>query len=138
MTEQTPETSEWVPLAAASRRLGIPIDTLRRKVKRGDLTARQVPTRQGHRWEVWLVDDQSPAEDPATAASQEPAERDALILELTRRNEQLAGQVGFLQAQLQGAQERIALLEAPVQTISTELEEKAPESAPPRRWWRFW
>lgn len=49
---------------------------------------------------------------------------------LASRNEQLAGQVGFLQAKLQDAEQKIALLQAP---------KDEPEPAGERRpWWGRW
>jgi len=56
-----------------------------------------------------------------------------MVSELTRRNEQLAGQVGFLQAKMQDQERQIALLMAP-------KDEPAPESPaqpePKVSWWR--
>ena len=138
-----PPIGEWVGLAEATQRLGIPLDTLRRKAKRGDVTARQVPTPQGHRWEVWLADDQV----PPTPASSRPASQDlgALVAvldrvtsenrELAGQNVQLAGRVGWLEAELKGARERLALVEH-----STQVE--TCDNASPRppwwaRWWRW-
>jgi hypothetical protein len=45
---------EWVRLAEAAQRLGASDSTLRRRIKRGQLDARQVPTQHGPTWEVWL------------------------------------------------------------------------------------
>ena len=53
-------------------------------------------------------------------------ERDAAMREKDEKVTQLAGQVGFLQAQLQQAQEQVKLLQAPPDD----------EPAPQRRWWR--
>jgi hypothetical protein len=56
-----------------------------------------------------------------------------MVSELTRRNEQLAGQVGFLQAKMQDQERQIALLMAP-------KDEPAPEPPaqlePKVSWWR--
>ncbi len=51
-----------------------------------------------------------------------------LVEKLHDENRQLAGQVGFLQAKLQDAQERIKLLEAP--------REPEPETAAKAPWWK--
>ena len=51
------------------------------------------------------------------------------------RNEQLAGQLGFLQAKLQDAERQIALLSAPKEEAPS-TDEPAPAAAPRRPWWR--
>ena len=58
-----------------------------------------------------------------------------LIDRLQRDNQQLAGQLGFVQAQLQQAQERIKLLEAPKDEPEPARE---PEPTPVQRapWWK--
>src|SRR5437762_7678769 len=45
----------WLPLTKAAGRLGISIDTVRRRAKDGTYSARKVPTRYGPAWQV-LVD----------------------------------------------------------------------------------
>jgi len=60
------------------------------------------------------------------------AEHGKRIRELEEARFQLAGQLGFYQAQVETLRERIALLEGP---------KTAPEAAPStssRPWWRFW
>jgi hypothetical protein len=131
---QDPENGRWVSLSEASDALDIPLDTLRRRARRGDVVARQVPTRQGFRWEVWLAGDQPSATSDQASASQQPADRDELILTLTNQIGVLSGRVGWLEAQLQAANERVLQLEAPVVTA----ERNGAENAPPRRWWAFW
>jgi hypothetical protein len=87
-----------------------------------------------------LADGQLTDAAPEQLTSQEPADRDALILGLTRRNEQLAGQAGFLQAQLKHGQTRILELEAPnpAEKRSTTVGDNGSETGSPRRYWRFW
>jgi excisionase family DNA binding protein len=64
-------------------------------------------------------------------------EHRAEVEQLRRDNQQLAGQVGFLQAKLQSAEERIKLLEAPkdepepARDLEPELVKRAP-------WWKRW
>ena len=59
---------------------------------------------------------------------------------LVQRNEQLAGQVGFLQARVQEQERQIALLMAPKEPEAPTPQEPAPQEpvqAPaPRPWWR--
>jgi hypothetical protein len=105
----------------------------------GTLSAFQQPTSQGFEWRVQLdgtsdhLDGQpvqsppQPAvhvdsiEEPSPAAVTEPALLKTLDLvdRLQRENLELAGQVGFLQAKLQAAEQRILLLEARPPEVQT-------------------
>ena len=136
------------------------MDTLRRRIKRQEVEARQVPTKHGPAWQLRLgprgeqtvgttvgttvgmtaeglqVADGQHAEgghadpgqsgrhvgSPAAEGPQVAADRGVepvalelvgLVDRLQRENLFLAGQVGFLQAKLQSAEETIRLLEAP-------------------------
>jgi hypothetical protein len=66
----------------------------------------------------------------------------ALMEKLQEENRQLAGQVGFLQAQRQALEERVRLLEAPKEEpVSAPVETPPVEDVPPpepepRRWWQ--
>jgi hypothetical protein len=75
----------------------------------------------------------------------------SLVEKLQEENRNLAGQLGFREAQLQQANERIRLLEAgptPAGSSSPEAQPEEPEepeplataspAAPVRPWWRFW
>jgi len=46
--------SEWVSIKEAAERLGISADTVRRRLKRGELAGRHEPTAQGFTWAVEL------------------------------------------------------------------------------------
>jgi excisionase family DNA binding protein len=63
------------------------------------------------------------------------AERDRRIADLEQERFQLAGQLGFYQAQLETAREQIKLLEAPKTPSGPEV---PPPQAPRRAWWQFW
>jgi hypothetical protein len=135
----------WLSLQEAAGELHVSLNTLRRRVKDGEITARKIDRKQGYRYEVLVpgttwISEEVPDGDPGTSRvppEQLEALRDALQIvdRLTRENLELAGRVGFLQAQLPGVQERIALLEAPP---LPPIVENAAASGPPRPWWRFW
>jgi excisionase family DNA binding protein len=139
----------------AAAQLGISERTIRRRIKDGSLTAYKLPTTQGYEWRVHLdssagqVDgvttrhggklDSTPVQSagtipdqvttPAIVAALELAEqlrRDNVAL--ASRNEQLAGQVGFLQAKMQDQDRQIALLMAPKDDEPTQPDQ--------RPWWR--
>ena len=148
--QPAPPVGEWAGLGDASQRLGIPLDTLRRKAKRGDVTARRVPTPQGHRWEVWLADDQAPTEPASSRLADPPASQELAGLvavldrvthenrELAGQNLQLAGRVGWLEAELQAARARIAMLEAPPRTAPSSHADTCAMASTRLPWWRRW
>ena len=79
------------------------------------------------------------------APRQEAPHLAALVDKLTQQNLELAGRLGFYQAQLQQAQEQIKALQAPKEPIAPPPPAGAifrplpADPAPPRRpWWRFW
>ena len=54
---------------------------------------------------------------------------------LAQRNEQLAGQLGFVQAKLQDAEEQIRLLSAPKDAPAPAVQPEPVQRAP---WWKRW
>jgi excisionase family DNA binding protein len=175
-----------VTIAEAARRLGVGEQTIRRRIKRGELAAERISRPQGHEWRVrldqeltWSADqvsghvraadqvvtrygdqvDQVNGQaadqvndqvdqvrgvvmDPGphlaaalalaeTLVDQLAAER-ARVAQLEQERFGLAGQLGFLQAQLQAAQEQIKLLAAPRDDAGPTV------GPPPRPWWERW
>src|SRR3954468_4635048 len=72
---------EWVPLREAADRLGISTDTVRRRLKRGELAGEQRVTAHGPAWFVQLADD---ASAPPEASSPTPATSDVHELTILR------------------------------------------------------
>lgn len=157
--------THWYTLAEAAPVLGVSVDTVRRRLKKGELEGRQVHTQHGPTWEVCLGsvkhDHQKGAEDAANpaqgvaggGAAAGVVQLVALVDRLQRENRDLAGQVGFLTAQLAVAESRIAALEAPKsppdESTEPQLVEQAPAPAEPfpaplepsrnvTPWWRRW
>ena len=48
--------SEWVPIGDAAQQLGLSVDAMRRRVKRGEVCAEKRATPQGGAWWVRMVD----------------------------------------------------------------------------------
>jgi hypothetical protein len=139
-------------LTDAAAQLGISERTVIRRIKDGTITGKKIGEGRGGVWRVYLdglSDRPAPVSDSHRQMSDsvsdtQPASPEVLrllqLLEderqdraaLVQRNEQLAGQLGFVQAKLQAAEERIKLLEAP-------KDEQVPEPEPEpvkRSWWR--
>ena len=128
----------------AAARLGVSERTIRRRIKDRVIDAQQVPTPHGYEWRVYLDTDAVQVDTPSTRHASklngtpvQPAGTPApelmkaldLIDRLQRDNQQLAGQVGFLQAKLQDAEEQIKLLMAP-------QDEPVPTPAKRVPWWK--
>ena len=152
----------WHTLPEAARHLGVSVATVRRRLKRGELEGTQVPSRYGPAWHVRLPAVQGSAQGNAqgspsrvNAAAQGgvdysvPAIVEALRLvrHLQEQNQQLAGQVGFLQAQLEATREQLRL-QAPgaspdihqerqsgQRDVEPEREAVGQERRP---WWKLW
>jgi hypothetical protein len=91
-------SGDWLPLAEAARRIGVSLDTLRRRMKRGEVRARKVPTRHGPAWQVRTDDLPAPHARDADAGA--TADLVRLVRDLLERNTRLAEEVGSLRAQL--------------------------------------
>jgi len=110
---------EKVSVQEAARRLGISVDTVRRRIGKGQLTARQEPTAQGFRWEVELQPNDQPLNGHESSI-------DALV---TTLQAQVLAQAEELDARRREVQELHVLL----QTAQAAL--TPPERRP---WWRWW
>src|SRR5215213_9013440 len=120
----------WATLAEAASLLNCSVDTVRRRIRRGELHATQDAGRHGPTWRVLLsatpstvptvgstpsstpsVNGSTPSMTPSTDAAG-PALLEALRLldALRRENRDLAGQVGYLQARVQLQEETIRAL----------------------------
>jgi hypothetical protein len=118
------DVGEWVSLSAAADRLGCSLDTIRRRLKRGELPGRQVARPQGFTWQVFLGDCPGPG---AHVRSQMPTSSGpdlAPLVALLERTQadlvQATATIAVLQAygatlaaELACTRERLALLEAP-------------------------
>ncbi len=148
-----------VSLSEAAKRLDVSERTVLRRIQKGVLPAYKIDTLHGPAWRITLDSapldnaspDSAPGAAPVTPAQSvstddtSPAAPEFVkVLEmleaerarndhLQHENSQLYGQVGFLQAKLQDAEHKIALLEAPKDDPSVDaVQAKIP-------WWkRLW
>ncbi len=152
--------TRWYTIAEAAPILGVSVDTVRRRVKRGQLEARQVHTQHGPTWEVCLgtvsTEHQDADRRPANGAHGHAGgnaegiaggnagagmvQLVALVDRLQRENRDLAGQVGYLQACVQMHEETIRALTAPRQPVEAPgaPESVDPTTEPSAPWWWFW
>jgi excisionase family DNA binding protein len=110
----SPAVAALLTLGEAAHHLGLSVDTVRRRVKDGSLTAHKVGTRHGPAWGVQL-DGARPTVRPADAPqpSHDAAGLRALLELLAVANERLtalAEQAGYLRARLEAAEAEVAAL----------------------------
>jgi excisionase family DNA binding protein len=145
------EGAEGLTLAEAAARLGVSTDTVRRRIKRGELGARQVQTKFGPAWEVLPgaapeglpppsngVHGSAPGSSSSLpGAAPAPAQGVTELVALVERQQQtimeLSGRVGFYQAQVEQLREQLAL-EAPKADPAPVAEAAPGEQGRP--WWR--
>lgn len=124
---------EYVKLADAATRLGISVDTIRRRIKRGELDAVQMPARSGAAWYIWFDGPQAEA-----ASAPEPSNIDQersqatwrrelgeLVLLITRlqaENRDLAMRVGYLESEIGHERARARVLEDELRTAYARLQ----------------
>lgn len=81
--------SEWVSISQAAQRLGVSPDTVRRRLKRGDLQGKQERTAQGFVWQIEVPSESLTSEHKAS--EQPPAAIAEDAFELERLRERVAG-----------------------------------------------
>jgi excisionase family DNA binding protein len=150
----------WATLAEAASLLNCSVDTVRRRIRRGELHAVQDAGRHGPTWRVLLgatlgtvptvgstpssmpsVNGATPSTTPSMGEDS-PAFLEALrMLDAMRQeNRDLAGQVGYLQARVQMHEETIRALMVPQQPVDAPTTPETPIPTPeaPAPWWRSW
>jgi hypothetical protein len=119
------QDGEWLSLKEAAARLQRSPAALRRAIKNGTLTGRQVDSGRGPVWQVQMPALARRAEEPVTGVVQQmpptvpPVDHSPVMIELihlvhdlTSRNEALVYEAAELRATLRLAQERIRQLQA--------------------------
>jgi hypothetical protein len=152
-----------VSMAEAAQLLDLSIDTVRRRLHRGELQGRQEPTAQGFRWWVEVPDIFDPGyefgtaipgqngshsgatlEDASGATSNEPGSTLAGPGEL----QALHKVIDVLQAQVKAQQEQLGAKDQHLEAKDRQIEQlrvllqQAQVALPAQRehrpWWRFW
>jgi hypothetical protein len=137
----------WVSLREAARSLGITEGAARRRVKLGKLTARLVPGSRGPAYQVCLPSENGRAHAEPIPEQQagDPAmvEMVRLVSRLQEENRTLAGQLGYIQSQVEQLRETIRALEAPKMIPEPSLKKPGHSEPATARsehvsWWRRW
>jgi len=109
-----------VSMAQAAQQLNVSVDTVRRRLAKGELNGTQDPTPQGYRWLIDLPDTTpaDPSIHPSDATA--PATLDALLTV-----------IGTLETQLAAQNNQIG-------ELHRLLAQTALNAVPVRPWWKFW
>lgn len=148
------QVSTSLTIAEAAAHFGLSESTVRRRIKDGTLAGFKQPTTQGYEWRIRLPttveqvgghDEQvhGTGDQVLTTGDQVPTTSSGALIEELRRlhaeNVQLAGQVGFLQAKLQDAQEQVRLLTVtpvPLEADTLPSDQHTSNEHVHRPWWK--
>jgi DNA repair exonuclease SbcCD ATPase subunit len=147
----------WVPKEEAARLLGVSIDTVERKLKRGELNGKQDPRPRGWRWLVEIPQDvataetsaapvSTPANAPADAHANEPEALRELIDtvkdEVAELRRQLQSQAESYQQQLEAKDQQLEAKDKQIEQLHVLLQQAQAALPAPRDnrpWWqRLW
>jgi hypothetical protein len=133
-----------VSMAEAAQLLGLSIDTVRRRLHRGELQGRQEPTAQGFRWWVAVPDKVDPCSqsdaslgDAPDATSNQTSSDPADTGDMPALREVIE----VLQAQVKAQQEQLAVKDQQIEQLHVLLQQAQAALPAPRDnrlWWRFW
>lgn len=76
--------TERVSIKEAAERLGVSADTIRRRMKKGELVGEKEPTPQGYEWRIVLPVEESDATTPESEPASASHQGDTIELELLR------------------------------------------------------
>jgi hypothetical protein len=115
-----------VSIAEAAHRLGISQDTVRKRLRLGELRGEQISAPGGFRWLIEV-----PPDEGGTEIAEAPSELDEVLRDVIRRQDETMNQ---LREQLSAKDQQISELHVLLQQAQAAL--PAPRNNQP--WWRFW
>ncbi len=125
---------EGVPIAEAARRLGVSVDTVKRRLRNGELQGHKQPGRGGFSWLIEL-EGSSPSNNwgNASANATDASVNDGQVQVLHELVEVLKNEVGRLKGELEAKGREVQQLHVLLQQAQTAL--PAPRDG--RTWWRL-
>ncbi len=123
---------ERVSILEAARRLGVTQETIRRRIRKGELAAYQEPRPQGYVWFVDVPEEELPSEEPPYADFKEKANETELLREMM---ELLREELKTKDRQLESKDQQIKELHVLLQQFQMAL----PAAGDNRSWWdKLW
>ena len=131
-----------VSVAEASQRLGLTQDTVKRRLRKGELQGERHPRPQGYVWVVELAEE-TIDDDSTTSTQGDDRVRQGVSNGEVRRLEEmvsmLQGQVTAQQEQLEGRGREVQELHVLLQRAQEQVQAALPVPKENRHaWWKFW
>ena len=120
-----------VSIAEAAHRLGISQDTVRKRLRLGELTGEQAKAPGGFRWLVELPGENAEPQGQGETHQEQTTSEAPYVREL----------ISSLKAQIQTQQEELEARRREVEQLHVLLQQAQaalPEPKDGRSWWRFW
>jgi hypothetical protein len=123
----------------AATRLGVSPDTIRRRIRNGELKAWQEPTPQGYSWKVELPDEEPRTDYDSQHTGQSSSDESLVWRELV---DTLRDEVSTLREQLMAHQDELGAKNKQIEQLHILLQQAQAALPAPREnhrsWWRFW
>ncbi len=131
---------ERVAIAEAARRLGVSADTVKRRLRSGELRGHKQPGRGGFSWLIEM-DESSPSNSVGNAPANAPA-NDVEVQALRELVETLRAQVTAQQNQLEYHQQQFEAKDRQIGELHVLVQQAQAALPAPKEnhqtWWRFW
>jgi hypothetical protein len=135
---------ELVSMTEAAQRMGVSTDTIKRRLRRGELKGRKQPRPQGFTWLIELEAEYERGNGTKASTQAETSARTDARMGAVERLEEL---IASLQSQVASQQEQLVVKDHQIETKDQQISElhillqrglslPAPRSG--RSWWRFW
>ena len=121
---------ELVTVPEAARRLGVTEDTVKRRLRKGELQGERKARPQGYTWTVELPDEDAETESTVSSSGDDTVNHQMSNGEVRRLEEM----VSMLQHQLEVREREVQELHVLLQQAQAVL----PTPKENRPWWRFW
>jgi len=128
-----------VSMTEAADRLNLSVDTIRRRLAKGEIKGSKESTPQGYRWRIDIPEDPSnhPSKDPSSHPRN--ARADATLTDGDQVDgKELAIAVEELRARVQSLEAQLGVKDTQIGELHRLMATTALQAAPARPWWRFW
>ena len=131
---------DLVPVAEAARRYGVSVDTVKRRLRNGELQGHKQPGRGGFSWLIEMNGaSPSNSEDATANATVDAPVNDGEVQALRELVETLRSQVMSQQKQAESEHQQLEAKDNQIRELHVLLQQtQAALPAPSRRWWRLW
>jgi hypothetical protein len=130
---------ELITLADAGHRLGVSVDTVRRRLQKGELKGQQQARPQGFIWLIEMPDETDQGGSVAGSQAEAEVNSQVSIAACGAEIKRLEGVVAMLQDRVNAQQEELEARRREVQELHVLLQQAAlPAPRNNHPWWQFW